>query len=132
MDRRIVFFGVVVAIAIGLLAIFAWTGDRHDGWDRTEVSRVVTTTDGETLVIQEGGHRGFFPFFPLFLVFPLFWILVVGGFFSFFGRRRWGGGPPYGPGPQDRDAWLADWHRRQHGPLEPPPAPTPDQSPPGM
>jgi hypothetical protein len=87
---------------------------------------VVPGQNGETLIIQEGGdRRGFFPFFPFFLVFPLFWILVVGGLFSLFGRRRWGG-PGFGPGPQDREAWLADWHRRQHGSTEP--ALAPDQS----
>ncbi|WP_423183962.1 SHOCT domain-containing protein [Arthrobacter sp. NyZ413] len=33
-------------------------------------------------------HGNGFAFWPFFLVFPLFWILVV-GFFVFFGRRMW-------------------------------------------
>jgi hypothetical protein len=97
---------VIAVIGLGVVSDF----DGFDRGDRTEVGRVVTTSDGETLVVYEDDHRGgFFPFG--FLIFPLFWILVIGGIFALFRRSTWRGpGPPGGPS----DAWLDDWHRRAH------------------
>lgn len=128
MNRRFLFFGVaaIAIVAIVALGFWGWGGG---GWNNhDQITRVVPGQNGETLIIQEGGHRGFFPFFPFFLVFPLFWIFVIGGFFSLVGRRRWGGGSPFGPGPETREAWLADWHQRQH--TTPPVAQTPPSGPP--
>jgi hypothetical protein len=112
MNRRFLFLGLAALAVVAILAFGFWGGG--DWGPRDQVTRVVPGQNGETLVIQEGGHRGFFPFFPFFLIFPLFWIFVIGGLFSFFGRRRWGGGPGFGPAPDTREAWLADWHQRQH------------------
>jgi hypothetical protein len=125
-NRRYLFIGIALAVIVSFAAFAFWgTGD----WNgHNEVTRVVPGQNGETLIIQEGGNRGFFPFFPFFLIFPLFWIFVIGGLFRFFGWRRWGGGPGYGPGPETREAWLADWHQRQHSSTES--APAPAQSPP--
>jgi hypothetical protein len=127
-NRRYLFFGVILAVFVAFAALAVWGGG--DWNDHSEVTRVVPGQNGETLIIQDDGRRGFFPFFPFFLIFPLFWFLVIGGLFSLFGRRRWSDGAPFGPGPESREAWLADWHRRQHGSIGPSPAPTPDQSPP--
>jgi hypothetical protein len=100
--------------ALAVIAIFAFGFWGSGEWGpRDQVTRVVPGQNGETLIVQEDGHRGFFPGFPFFLIFPLVWIIVIGGIFSLFGRRRWGGGP-FGPGPETREAWLTDWHQRQH------------------
>jgi len=112
MNRRFLFLGLSAVAVVAILAIGFWGGG--DWGPRDQVTRVVPGQNGETLVIQEGGHRGFFPFFPFFLIFPLFWIFVIGGLFNVFGRRRWNGGPGFGSGPDTREAWLADWHQRQH------------------
>ncbi|MCO5219968.1 MAG: hypothetical protein M9947_00100 [Thermomicrobiales bacterium] len=125
MNRRFLIFGVLALAIVAIVTLGFWSGG---GWnDHEQITRVVPGQNGETLIIQEGGRRGFFPFFPFFLIFPLFWIFVIGGIFSLFGRRRWGGGPPFGPDPQERDAWLDDWHRRQH--QSPPAAPGPPAGP---
>ena len=113
MQRKYIFIGLAL-VAILAFAGFAYWGGNGNGWDHESVTRVVPGENGETLVITDNARPGFFPFFPFFLFIPLLWFLVIGGIFSLFGRRRWGGGPPFGPGPQDRDAWLDDWHRRQH------------------
>lgn len=130
MNRRYLFLGLAAVAVVTILAFGFWGGGDWGAQD--QVTRVVPGQNGETLIIQEGGHRGFFPFFPFFLIFPLFWVFVIGFCFNVFGRRRWGGGPPMGPGPETREAWLADWHQRQHsnepvapasnsaGPLDPP------------
>ena len=77
---------VIAVIGLGVVSDF----DGFDRGDRTEVGRVVTTSDGETLVVYEDDHRGgFFPFG--FLIFPLFWILVIGGIFALFRRSTWRG-----------------------------------------
>jgi hypothetical protein len=101
----------LVAVVIAVVGVVAFGGfDGYDRGNRTEVGEIVTTADGETLVVYEDDHRGgFFPFG--FLIFPLFWILVIGAIFTFFRRSTWRGpGPPGGP----TDAWLDDWHRRAH------------------
>jgi hypothetical protein len=111
MQRRYIFIGLALVAIVALAGIVIWGGN---GWDHETVTRVVPAENGETLVITEGGRRGFFPFFPFFLFVPLLWFLVIGGIFSLFGRRRWEGASPFGPGPQSREAWLDEWHRRQH------------------
>jgi len=69
-----------------------------------------------------GFHGGFgflgllFPLFFLFLIFGIARAAFRGG------RGGWGHGyghgygkwGPGGPGGSDRDAWVADWHRRLH------------------
>ena len=108
---------VLVALVIAVFGLaLAADFDGFDRRDRTEVGQVVTTSDGETLVIYDD-RRGFFPFG--FLIFPLFWFLVTGAIFAFFRRGPWrGSGPP----DSSRDAWLDDWHRRAHA--EPASGPT--------
>jgi hypothetical protein len=112
MNRRFLLLGLAAVAVVAILAFGFWGG--RDWGPQDQVTRVVPGQNGETLVIQEGGHRGFFPFFPFFLIFPLFWIVVIGGLFNVFGRRRWNGGPGFGSGPDTREAWLSDWHQRQH------------------
>jgi hypothetical protein len=114
MNRRFLFFGIAGIAVLAFVAVAIWGGG---GWgDHTQVTRIVPGQNGETTIITEGdGHRGFFPFFPFFFFIPLLWFLVIGGLFSAFGRRRWGG-PGFGPRPETREAWLADWHQRQHQP----------------
>ena len=126
MQRKYMFFGLAL-VAVIAFAGFAFWGDGNR-WDHESVTRIVPGENGETLVITDNDRPGFFPyfpFFPFFLFIPLLWFLVIGGLFSFFGRRRWGGGPSFGPGPDNRDAWLADWHQRQHSSQPAPPAPSP-------
>lgn len=121
MQRRYLFIGIAAVALITVVALAFWGGD---GWGpHDQITRVVPGQNGETLIIQENGRRGFFPFFPFLLIIPLFWLFVAGGLFSLFGRRRWGGGPPFGPGPDTRDAWLTDWHQRQHANQQVSPAP---------
>lgn len=112
MQRKYIFIGVALIAILAFAGFVAWGGS---GWDHESVTRVIPGENGETLVITDNGRPGFFPFFPFFFFIPLLWFLVIGGLFSFVGRRRWGGGPPFGPVPQSREAWLDDWHRRQHG-----------------
>ena len=112
MQRKYIFIGLAL-VAILAFAGFAFWGDGND-WNHESVTRVVPGENGETLVITDNDGPGFFPFFPFFLFIPLLWFLVIGGLFSVFGRRRWGGGPPFSPGPQSREAWLDEWHRHQH------------------
>jgi hypothetical protein len=105
--------GAMALLAVGIGAYRA--GDHH----RSEpaATTVVTGEAGEVVRVVERGHwRGGPPFgflFPI-LIIGLIVLLVAG-------RRRayWGG--PCGPG--DRDAILADWHRRAHA--------EPDQPSPG-
>jgi hypothetical protein len=91
--------------------------------DHREVERVVTTTDGETLVVRDDDGPRFFPFG--FLVIPLFWFLVIGLLFAAFGRRRRGGPGPWAQGPSPggtAPGWFDEWHRRAHeGNASPPP-----------
>ncbi len=111
MQRKYIFIGLALLAVLAFAGIAFWGGN---GWDHTSVTRVVPGENGETLVITDNGRPGFFPFFPFFFVIPVLWLLVIGGVFSAFGRRRWVGGPSCGPGPQNREAWLDDWHQRQH------------------
>ena len=130
MNRRFLFLGLAALALFAIVAVAFWGGG--GGWnDHDQITRVVPGQNGETLVIQEGGRRGFFPFFPFFLIVPLFWIFVIGGLFNLFGRRRWNGGPGFGPGPDTREAWLADWHQRQHTnqPVSPPSDSPPPETP---
>lgn len=113
MNRRYIFFGLALVAILAFAGVALWNGN---GWDQTSVTRVVPGENGETLVITDNGRPGFFPFFPFVFFIPVLWFLVIGALFSLFGRRRWGGGPPIGPGAQQREAWLDEWHRRQHSP----------------
>jgi len=120
MQRKYIFIGLALVAVLAFAGFAFWGGN---GWDHESVTRVVPGENGETLVITDNDRPGFFPFFPFFLFIPLLWFLVIGGLFSVFGRRRWGGGgPPFDSGLQSREAWLDDWHRRQHGDSEPKPA----------
>jgi hypothetical protein len=105
--------GVAILALIGLAIVSDFDGfDRHDG---TQVDRVVTTENGETLIIRDDDDRGFFPFG--FFIFPFFWFFVIATLFWVFRRGPWRG---FGP-PGAREAWFDDWHRRAHqGPSGPP------------
>ena len=123
MNRRFLFLGLAALAVVAILAFGFWGGS--DWRDHEQVTRIVPGQNGETLIIEEGGRRGFFPFFPLFFFIPILWFLVIGGVFSIFGWRRWGGRPPFGPRPANRDAWLAEWHQRQHSTQPGPQSPNP-------
>lgn len=49
----------------------------------TTIAAAAAQLPADTVVHGDG-----FVFWPFFLLFPLFWILVI-GFFIFFGRRMW-------------------------------------------
>jgi hypothetical protein len=103
---RWIFAGlVVIAVALGVIA-YTHDGDRGDGdgWGRND-TEVVTTAQGETVIIERDRH--FFPFFIFipFLFIGLFWLLA---------GRRFGGGGGW-PGNGRGQDWLNEWHRRQHG-----------------
>ena len=99
----LILLGVAVAVIIGVVGYNA-------GLDQglSETTRVVETTDGETVRVvadRFGPRFGFFPFG--FLLFPLFFF----GVFALLGglwRRRWMGPGPGGP------AMFEEWHRRAH------------------
>ena len=132
MNRRFLFLGLAALAVVAILAFGFWGGDGGNWRNHEQITRIVPGENGETLIIEEGGHnRGFFPFFPFFFFIPVIWFLVIGGVFSAFGRRRWGGEPPFGPRPDNREAWLADWHQRQHStqPYRSHPLPNPPESP---
>jgi hypothetical protein len=102
---------LAIAVAIGISTFVAgrdWDNGPGNGHARSEV---VTTADGQTIVIEHD-RRGFFPFFLFipFLFFGLFWL---------FGPWRWRGSGGRGGGPgqaqsAEWERWLDDWHRRQH------------------
>lgn len=110
MGRWIVIALLAIVLAVGLGAYFGdgdW-GD-GDGWRRNN-SEVVTTADGQTIVIEHDRH-----FFPFFIFIPL----LILGFFWAFGSRRYRGGSPGGNGTRQQSFaewqhWLDEWHRRQH------------------
>lgn len=121
MQRKYIFIGFAL-IAILIFVGFATWGS--GSWDHTSVTRVVPGENGETLVITDAGRADFVPFFPFFLFAPVIWFLVISGVFSFLGHRRWHCRPAYANGPQDREAWLQDWHARQHDNVSPTPNPS--------
>jgi hypothetical protein len=100
-------FAGLVAIAVAL-GVIAYTNDGDwgdgDGWRRND-TEVVTTAQGETVIIERDRH--FVPFFIFipFLFIGLFWLLA---------GRRFGGGGGW-PGNGRGQDWLNEWHRRQHG-----------------
>ena len=102
---RWIFAGLVaIAVAIGVAAYVdddKWDG--NDGW-RGNDTEVVTTAQGETVIIERDRH--FFPFFIFipFLIFGLIWL---------FAGRRFGGGCGW-PGNGCGQDWLNNWHRSQH------------------
>ncbi len=103
MQRKYIFIGLALVAILAFAGFAFWGGN---GWDHESVTRVVPGENGETLVITDNDRPGFFPFFPFFLFIPLLWFLVIGGLFSVFGRRRWGGGPPL---IRDRKAGRHGW-----------------------
>ncbi len=121
--RRQIIFGTVFLLAIGgIVAAIIWGPDGD--WDRTQGDRVeivrisddgtgsaATNGTGEVIVI-EGQPPFFFPFG--LLVVPLMIFLLFG---LFRGASFGWGGPRGGPGRFTNgpdQAWLEDWHRRQH------------------
>jgi len=124
MSRRM-WTGLLVGllVAIGLVAVGAGAyhaGERHGGPVATVVPGPgIAAPDGTVRVIGYDHWRGGPPFgflFPLLFI-GLIVLLVTG-------RRRAYWGHPHGPGPWgpggwsgpggDRDAMLAEWHRRAH------------------
>lgn len=113
--RRQIIFGTVFLLAIGgIVAAIIWgpdgDWDRNRG-DRVEIVRIADDGTGDVIVVD--GYRPFFFPFGLLIV-PLVIFLLFGLFRgAFFG---WGGprGSPgrFTNGPDQ--AWLEDWHRRQH------------------
>jgi hypothetical protein len=105
MGRWIVIGVLAIVVAVGLGAYFGdgdWGGD-DDGWRRNN-SEVVTTADGQTIVIERDRH-----FIPFFIFIPF----LILGFFWLFGGRRYRGNGWGGGGPDQH--WLSEWHRREHG-----------------
>lgn len=116
--RRWWIIGVIALVVIaGLGFVFG-----YDGYERHDATRVVTTANGETVIIDRDGPR-FFPFG--FFFFPLFWFLVLAAIFTFVRRGRWGGPPPPSPSAEGHvPPWFDEWHRRVHeapviGPVPP-------------
>jgi hypothetical protein len=108
-------FGVII---VGLTAVVAG----FIGYQAGISSAVATTAATSGTVVYHAGWGFGFPWFG-FLLFPFFLFLCFGLFaFAFGGRRRWGGGPGWGYGPQGytgnpddpRRQWIADAHRRLH------------------
>ena len=108
---RWIFVGLLaIAVAIGISGYFAdrnWDDGPGNGHARSEV---VTTADGQTIVIEHD-RRVFFPFFIFipFLFFGLFWL-----FLPWRWRGNGGGGGPGQAQYAEWERWLGDWHRRQH------------------
>jgi hypothetical protein len=103
---RWIFAGLIaLAVTIGIVA-YRHDGDwsPDDGW-RQGNAQVVTTQDGQTIVVERDRHFSpFFLFFPFF-IFGLIWLI---------GPWRWRNNGWRGPGPGQGSEWMNEWHRRQH------------------
>jgi hypothetical protein len=123
MSRRTIFAGLAVLAITALTLVAIFGPDRN--WDRThsavEVVRVVddqgNLVSGANTIIIERGGPGFFPF-GIFLI-PLGILFFIGVLRLVMGGRPFGGPGAWGG---DREARLAEWHRRQHEDDAPPPA----------
>jgi hypothetical protein len=120
-----VLFGILVVVILAGIGVGIYDAGLQQG-----IAQSATVPAGTVPYYAYGWHGGFGIFG---LLFPILFLFLIFGFAraAFRGRRGWGGGwghgygygPGYGagkagPGPwmggQDRDQWVADWHRRLH------------------
>ncbi len=119
-----ILFGILVIVLLAGIGVGIYDAGLQQG-----IAQSATVPAGAVPYYAYGWHGGFGGGFGIFgLLFPiLFLFLIFGLARAAFGHRRgWGGwghgygyGPgKFGPGPwmggQDRDQWIADWHRRLH------------------
>lgn len=123
MMRRPVWIGLIIFVAAVIgISTLAWASD-WDGPDRdhnTTRTIQVTGADGQPLppnttviVNDDGGHRGFRPFF----LFPLFFFFGIFLLFRFIFFRERIGPPGWSRGgwnSQTAPPWFDEWHRRSH------------------
>ena len=123
-----VLLAVLLSVGVGVAAYNA--GERNGQENATEQIQSAQANGQEVQVVHvvgEDGH-GFFPGFFLFPFFLIGMFLLIGALFR---AGRWGGkGHGHGPGPwndegrQRFEDRAREWHQREHGGGETPPAPT--------
>ena len=123
-----VLLAVLLSVGIGVAAYNA--GERNGQQYATEQIQSAQAYGQVVQVVHVVGEDGH-GFFPGFFLFPFF---LIGMFFligAFFRAGRWGGmGHGHGPGPwndegrQRFEERAREWHQREHGGGDTPPAPT--------
>jgi hypothetical protein len=114
-----VLFGLVVVVLLVGIGVGIYDAGVQQG-----IAQTASVPAGTLPYAAYGyGFHGGFGF--LGLLFPLFFLFLIFGIARAAfrgGRGGWGHGyghgygkwGPGGPGGSDRDAWVADWHRRLH------------------
>jgi hypothetical protein len=123
-----VLLAVLLSVGVGVAAYNA--GERNGQENATEQIQSAQANGQEVQVVHVVGEDGH-GFFPGFFLFPFF---LIGMFFligAIFRAGRWGGkGHGHGPGPWNEEGRqrfeerAREWHQREHGGGETPPAPT--------
>jgi hypothetical protein len=131
MRRGMVIVPVILAILlmVGIGAAAYNAGENQGQQNATEQIQSAQANGQEVQVVHvvDDNHR----FFPGFFLFPFF---LIGMFFligAIFRAGRWGGkGHGHGPGPWNEEGRqrfeerAREWHQREHGGGDTPPAPT--------
>lgn len=117
-----VLFGILVLVVLAGIGVGIYDAGLQQG-----IAQSATVPAGAVPYYAYGyGWHGGFGIFGL--LFPILFLFLIFGLAraAFRGRRGWGGwghGYGYGPGKsgpgpwigsQDRDQWVAEWHRRLH------------------
>ena len=123
-----VLLAVLLSVGVGVAAYNA--GERNGQENATEQIQSAQANGQEVQVVHVVGEDGH-GFFPGFFLFPFF---LIGLFFligALFRAGRWGGkGHGHGPAPwndegrQRFEERAREWHQREHGGGDTPPAPT--------
>jgi len=131
MRRGIGIVAVVVVILAGIgIGVGAYNaGERNGIAQGIEQVQVAQDNGQEVQVVHVvDDHHGFFPGFFLFPFFLIGIFFLIGAIFR---AGRWGGKGHHGPGGPWNDEGrqrfeerAREWHQREHGGGETPPAPT--------
>jgi hypothetical protein len=132
MRRGMVIVPVLLAILLSVgIGVAAYNAGEHNGQQQATEQMQSAQANGQEVqvvhVVDDEGH-----WFPGFIFFPF---LLIGSFFligGMFRAVRWGGkghhGPGGGPwndeGRRHFEERAREWHQREHGGGDTPPAPT--------
>jgi hypothetical protein len=131
MRRGLVIVPVILAILLSAgIGVAAYNAGENQGQQNaTEQIQSAQANGQEVQVVHVvDDHHGFFPGFFLFPFFLIGTFFLIGWIFR---AARWGGkGRGHGPGPwndegrQRFEERAREWHQREHGGGDTPPAPT--------